>query len=805
MGAFASALCFVVVCAVSGCASEAEPDGPPAPETRNVLGTKHKPLVHTLSGWAVADELVVTLSGLSSVEVNALARSVAGDVVFRGQHTGVHVLRFADGKAVSHALKTLLSHPNVVEVGRNRVGAGTGIGTTPFTEQWNIRALNVGFEDDWGDANGVRVAILDSGIAYETYSDGSGDYVQAPNLAGVSFAPGYDFVNDDAHANDDQGHGTHIAGIIASSNGTLAVAPGAELIPVKVLDANNQGTELALAEGIYFATDNGAKVINMSLAFDPSYFPSRFMQAAIDHAVSNGVVLVAAVGNDGSSVVTYPAAFRDVIAVGATKLKDGFNPNGNDPWKNAHGKQRVTDYSNTGSLVDIVAPGGSIDEDVDGSGNPEAILAQSFAGDPTQFDYYFWAGTSQAAAHVSAIAAVMLAENSDLQPADVRALLGDSANQKGGKILNNTYGRGRVDVPAAVEAADDADATNPRPQYYVGMRVTLRKRANGTRRQSIAEVHVVDEQGNPVPNIKVHGSFTGGIYQSVRGKTKSNGIKTFRSRKFDADNSVVAFQVNAVSMTVDGEDVFDRPHGQMHIDSCSLNTLTQFASAAGIGTTPGAPPVLGLTPIAVKFDVPAKKKEIPTVTLLNFSWGLATVPMVVAVEEQFFNATFPNAADVTVISFGTGIGTTPLVIQPNLSSLPYIPAGFVQSNECVDLVVRTFSNGAGIGTTPFSPVMPAPNGNCQTMDCSSTETALQDMWLAFGTGIGTTPIHGDFPTIPVATFNALVTMMQDYADFGQYVDASPVASYGTVLNAAGLAVTPVTGGIGNGAGSVKAN
>jgi len=768
-----------------------------------VLGTANKPLVDTLGGRAIADELVLGVRGASVADVNALASSVGGDVIFRGRHTGQYVLRFADGKAADKALGALVRNAHVTEVSHNRVVAGTGIGTTPFDQQWNIRALNLDFDQDWGSALGIRVAILDSGVAFENYSDGAGTYALAPNLSGVSFAAGYDFVNDDAHANDDQGHGTHLAGIIASSDGTIPVAPGAELLPVKVLDHNNQGTELALAEGIIFATDNGANVVNMSLAFSPDYFPSRYLQAAIDYAVKHGVILVAAVGNDGSTVVTYPAAFRDVIAVGASKLRNGFQPNSNDAWKKAHKSQRVTEYSNTGNLVDITAPGGSIEDDADDSGNPEAILAQSFSGDPTQFDYYFWAGTSQAAAHVSGLAAVMLAQNSDLTPSDVRALLGDTANQKGGKVLNSKYGRGRVDASEAIDAAGDSDSTEPRAQYYVGIQVKLRSNKNG-KRHARAEVQVVDEDGVPVKGVTVYGAFTGATYQNKRGKTKADGTVSFKSRRFQDDLAVVAFQVDGVSKKQGGVEVFDRPHGQVHIDSCSLSALTQFAAAAGIGTTPGGGGVLGLTPIAIKFDVPMHAKEVPTLTLLNFSWGLATVPMVVAVEEEFFNTTFPNAADVTVISFGTGIGTTPIVIHPP-QSLPYIPTGFIESTSCVDLVVRTFSNGAGIGTTPFSPVTPAPAGNCQTTSCSSIQVALQDMWVAFGTGIGTTPSAGDYPTIAPATFNELSTMMQGYADFGQYVDSSPVASYGTVLNAAGLSVTPVTGGTGNGAGSAQAN
>lgn len=781
-----------------------DPAPSPDPQAqRPVLGAHNKPLADTLGGRIITDELVVTVRGLAPTEVDALAADVGGGVAFRGSHTGAYVFRFDDADAAVVGRGLLRARRGVVEVAPSRVLAGTGIGTTPIDHQWNLRALNLNVDQPWGTATGVRVAVLDTGIAYEDYSDGSGTYARAPNLSGVSFAAGYDFVNDDAHANDDQGHGTHIAGIIAASDGTMGVAPGAELLPVKVLDVTNQGTELGLAEAIIYATDNGADVINMSLAFSPAYFPSRFMQLAIDYAASNGVVLVAAVGNDGAGVVTYPAAFRDVIAVGATSLKRGFHLSRHgDPWRKAHKSQRVTAYSNTGTLVDVTAPGGSIDHDVDGDGNPEAILAQSFSGDPTDFGYYLWAGTSQAAAHASAVAALALAANPDLTPADVRALLGDTANQHGGHILDDEYGRGRLDVDAVLDSAPTA-GNGTSPQYFVGIRLTLRQK-NSQHRRAYAEVQVVDEAGNPVKGIRVHGTFTGGIYDQVEGKTDKHGMKTFASKQFGNDASVVAFQVNAVTRKSGGERIFDRPHGQIHIDSCSLDALTQFVAAAGIGTTPLDPPLLSLAPLAVKFDVPAHPKEIPSVTLMNFSWGLSTVPMVVVVEEDFFNDTFPSAPDVTTTSFGTGIGTTPIVLQPSVS-LPFLPDTFTQTTDCVDLVVRTFSVGAGIGTTPFTPVLPAPTGNCQEGSCDALAIVLRDLWLAFGTGIGTTPDAGDYPGVPPAVFASLTTMMQGYADFGYSGDASPVALYATVLNAAGLSVTPVSGGSGSGTGSVPAN
>jgi serine protease len=141
--------------------------------------------------------------------------------------------------------------------------------------QWNLHALELMPMNRLPTAEGIVLALLDTGVAYETYSDARGDYVAAPDLAGVRFAPGYDFINDDAHPNDDQRHGSHLAGILAATRGIASLAPDATILPVKVLDADNSGTELALAEGIRFAVDEGAHVVNLSLSFSPTYFPSR--------------------------------------------------------------------------------------------------------------------------------------------------------------------------------------------------------------------------------------------------------------------------------------------------------------------------------------------------------------------------------------------------------------------------------------------------------------------------------------------------------------------------------------------------
>jgi serine protease len=215
-----------------------------------------------------------------------------------------------------------------------------------FHFQWNFYNGITGgiqMEEAWsietGDPN-VIVAVLDTGAAYENYDI----YKQAPDLAETLFVQGYDFINDDNHPNDDHGHGTHVIGTIAQSTnndiGVAGIAYGCSIMPVKVLDANGAGDYFTLTEGIYYAVDNGAMVINMSLG---STSPSNTLENALAYAYQNGVTVVCAAGNDYSNgnPVEYPAAYDDYcIAVGATRFDNQRAP-----------------YSSTGSYVDVVAPG----------------------------------------------------------------------------------------------------------------------------------------------------------------------------------------------------------------------------------------------------------------------------------------------------------------------------------------------------------------------------------------------------------------------------------------------------------------
>jgi serine protease len=265
---------------------------------------------------------------------------------------------------------------------------------------------------DLADGAGVIVAVIDTGVAHHPNS-GQDD------LANTSFVDGYDFVNGDPDPTDDHGHGTHVTGTIAqstnNSRGVAGVAYNCSIMPIKVLNSAGSGTDAGVADGILFAANNGAQVINMSLGGSA---PSTTLENAVAYAYNQGVTIICASGNDGLSQVSYPAAYDDYcIAVGATTYNEG-----------------VAYYSNGGSSLDLTAPGGNNYQDLNGDGYADGVLQQTFSVDwfgGITWAYYFKQGTSMAAPHVSGVAALVISNGVATSPAGVRIVLSSIRNSRG--------------------------------------------------------------------------------------------------------------------------------------------------------------------------------------------------------------------------------------------------------------------------------------------------------------------------------------------------------------------------------------
>lgn len=386
----------------------------------------------------VADEVVIKFKPqVSFSQIDQFNQSFKTRFTRTRRFADFVTLRIPAGLDAEIFAQQLAADPRVEYAEPNFIANALMVPNDPYySYQWHFDNSDYGgvqAESAWdiSTGSGVTVAIIDTGIAYENYGR---QYKRAPDLAGTCFEAGYDFVNNDSHPNDDEGHGTHVAGTVAqatnNNQGTAGLAYSSCLMPVKVLNKQGSGTYADIAEGIRFATDNGAQIINLSLGGSAD---AEVLREAVAYAYNQGTMVVAAAGNDNSSSVLYPAAYDDyVIAVGATRYDE-----------------TLAYYSNYGPSVDLVAPGGDLTVDQNGDGYGDGVLQQTFDRNPRDFGYWFTQGTSMASPHVAAAAAMIVA-NGVTGPDNIRVALESSAEDLGGPGRDNTFGWGLVDVAAAL-------------------------------------------------------------------------------------------------------------------------------------------------------------------------------------------------------------------------------------------------------------------------------------------------------------------------------------------------------------------
>lgn len=280
--------------------------------------------------------------------------------------------------------------------------------------QWNLPSIET--EKGWNISKGtddVIIAVLDTGVQ-----------TNHPDLAG-RFVDGTNIVDPSKMPEDDVGHGTHVAGIIgATVNNTEGVAGVSwfnKIMPVKVLDSSGAGSTYSVAQGIIWAVDHGAKVINMSLG---NYANAEFLHDAVKYAYERDVVLVAASGNDNTDRPGYPAAYPEVFAVAATNS----------------GKQRAS-FSNYGDYIDVAAPGESI--------------ASTYPGN----QYAALSGTSMSTPHVAALAGLIRSVRPELTNEEVMNIMRNCTVDLGDPGKDIYFGYGEVDVDKALQAASNYTGT----------------------------------------------------------------------------------------------------------------------------------------------------------------------------------------------------------------------------------------------------------------------------------------------------------------------------------------------------------
>ncbi|HEY9856161.1 MAG TPA: S8 family serine peptidase [Stenomitos sp.] len=331
----------------------------------------------------------------------------------------LQMLRLPEGVAVDDAIAALQDHPAVSLIAPNRnlthAPAPSAVsyswrGTTNpndpyFPSEWafsdsvtNARAL-------WQrsiNAGSVMVAVIDTGV----------DYTH-PELRGRVLA-GYNFKDGTSEIMDQDGHGTHVAGLIAAAGnngqGIAGVSWTAKILAIKVMDSVS-GTDYGAIAGIKYAVDAGAKVLNLSFSSDNTQRNPLF-DLAVQYALDHGALVVAAAGNKGGPV-SAPGNSPGALTVSATSDK---------------GMEKLASFSNFGPEVYLAAPGDNILSTVPGGG------------------YKAMSGTSMATPIVSGAAAVLFAEHPDWTVDQVKSALAKAVDPLGTTGRTNQYGYGRIDL-----------------------------------------------------------------------------------------------------------------------------------------------------------------------------------------------------------------------------------------------------------------------------------------------------------------------------------------------------------------------
>ncbi len=420
-----------------------------------------------------ANEIVVRYTPAVS-STRALSVSVGQASRSSATHAHTTLLRLARGQTLASALHRLrkqrdvqwavpdylahatgsVAHAAADGLIPNDVGDGTEAGGWQRL-QWNFTGpFSVNAPEAWANVaadgapggKGVTIAVLDTGVAYAN----RGRFRRSPDFSRYTFVGGYDFVAHNRFPNDRNGHGTFVAATIAEATdnhyGLTGLAFAAHIMPVRVLDTQGEGEASTIAEGVVFAVKHGARVINLSLEFSPGVTASDIPELieAIRYAHRHRVLVVAAAGNEGHTAVAYPAKAPDVVSVGATT---------------EHGC--LASYSNDGSGLTLVAPGGGADADLPSDPNchPELppgrdVYQVTFTGNsPRRFGLPTgYEGTSMATPHVAATAALIIASGilgHHPTPTQITARLRATATKLGGGGDERLYGAGLVNAAAA--------------------------------------------------------------------------------------------------------------------------------------------------------------------------------------------------------------------------------------------------------------------------------------------------------------------------------------------------------------------
>lgn len=378
------------------------------------------------------DSTQVVIALADGTNVDQVAAQYGAEVVHQGP-LNYATLELTTNTNLPQVLDELKRTPGIIsaEVNQRRTIADLPVPSVPkdplFQKQWSMVSGNVQGAWDLGATGlGVTIAIVDSGVALD-HLDLKDNLVPGYNAITKSEAPGA--------TQDDNGHGTHVSGIAAAGRngvGIVGVAYKAKIMPIKAMNAKGEGYDDVIADGIVWATDHGAKIINLSIGSE-SGLSSAILNSAINYAYDGGCLLVGAAGNYAPQTevnpgVSYPASDPHVLAIVATDRTS-----------------KVTGYSETGSEIDLAAPGD--------------YIASTWWSKTEGSDYGYASGTSMAAPFVSGEAALLWSQHLGWSPEQVAEALKQGTQDLGAPGRDNQYGDGLVDVKLALTIASKAAET----------------------------------------------------------------------------------------------------------------------------------------------------------------------------------------------------------------------------------------------------------------------------------------------------------------------------------------------------------
>jgi subtilisin family serine protease len=451
---------------------------------------------------AKGELLVASKPGVADADFERAYKRRGGQKLQNLSKIKVHRIKVSENdlEAVEAALR---EDPNVEFVEKNLIGEATFVPNDPgYPAQWHLPRISApGGWDVTRGSPSVTIAVIDSGI----------DPLH-PDLS-ANLVPGYNFVAGNIDTHDIYGHGTAIAGIAGaignSGIGVAGVAWSDTIMPLVVLDSSGYGTVANVASAITYAADHGAKVINISLAFNGS---TSTLQNAVNYAWNHGVVIVAAAANASTNTPYYPAALPNVIAVSAVDQNDN-----------------LASFSNYGNWITVSAPGVSVYTTANGGG------------------YLYGSGTSVSSPIVAGLAALVFSANPNLTNAQVVNLITSNADDVGAPGFDVANGWGRINVQRTLQAAYNTPVittaiTSPSGGSQVSGTVNVSVSATSTAAVNRVELYIDGALG---------GTAYSSPYSFAWNTNGMSGSHTLSSKAYDSlgDSATSAAQTVSIVST----------------------------------------------------------------------------------------------------------------------------------------------------------------------------------------------------------------------------------------------------------------